>query len=215
MAIIYLTQPLRQSLQGLKAQPPECPADPSHRLVRNGTFQRHALTAQGTVRVRNQRFLCRTCQCTYSALPYDCQPYTAWTWPIMLAFLVWRHRGWSLARCLAWLRSRQIEPHPRTLTRWAARWRSRGTAVVQQALQWIAETLGTRRVAVWPHADWSHTEHWRQLWHAVVQELPAASRRGGWVAGSVLWGWLTHHNQCRDATRGADGYPAIGGEIGS
>ncbi len=102
MAIIYLTQPLRQSLQGLTAQPPECPADPSHQLVRNGTFQRYALTAQGTVRVRIQRFLCRTCQCTYSALPYDCQPYTAWTWPIMLAILVWRHRGWSLARCLAW-----------------------------------------------------------------------------------------------------------------
>ena len=72
------------SHQGHGAAPPECPADPSQRLVRNKTFQRHALTAQGTVRVRIPRFLCRTCQCIYSARLYDGRPYTAWTWPILL-----------------------------------------------------------------------------------------------------------------------------------
>ncbi|NMP24691.1 hypothetical protein [Sulfobacillus harzensis] len=214
MAIIYLTQPLRHAIQGLAAPRPDCPVDSSHRLVRNGTFTRHALTAQGLVPIRVQRFLCRACHCTYSALPYDCQPYTAWTWPILVAVLVWRDRGRSLAQCLAWLRSRQIDPHPRTLTRWMARWRADIPGVIHRVLQWIAERLGTRRIPVWPEPEWSRVQHWHQLWRAVVLVLPAASRRGGWVAGSVLWGWLMHHNQCRDGTADGDRYREIGGEIG-
>lgn len=209
MAIIYLTQSVRQVLRGLPAERPECPADAAHPLVRNGTFPRQADTAHGVVVVRIQRYLCRSCHTTYSALPYDCQPYTTWTWPLVLALLVWRSRGWSLRRCLRWLQQRQINPHPRTLSRWTARWRAEVPQVIRRALQWIAETLGTRHLIVWPHPDWTAVDHWRHLWRAVVHRLPSG-RTGGWLAGSVLWGWLGHHTQCRAGTA----RPAVYGEGG-
>jgi hypothetical protein len=213
MAIIYLTISLRQALQGQTGQRPDCPADPRHPLVRNGSFYRHAYTAQGVVRIRIQRYFCRSCHVTYSALPYDCQPHTAMTWALTLALLVWKDRGWSTRRGYAWLAERRIDPHPRTMGRWTARWRAGLGAVVQRALEWIAQTLGTRRIPVWPRPEWSPVQHWQQLWRAVVQILPAG-RRGGWMAGSVLWGWVSHHNQCRAGNARGVVYPVSGGEIG-
>ena len=61
--------------------------------------------------------------------------------------------------------------------------------MIQRAIPWIAALYGTRAVPVWPDQPLWH--HWRQLWQGVVQ-MPRDPEgcRGGWIAGSVLWGWI-------------------------
>lgn len=193
MAIIALTLSLSQVLRGDRGPCPSCPTDADHVLVRNGTYTRHVQDGRGVSVLTIQRYRCHTCAITYSALPYDCRPYTANTWALVLAVgWIWPQAyHWTWARCHQWLADHHIDAHQRTLERWAARWRAGAAIVIARAIQWIAALYGTRAMPVWPDPDQSLWRHWRQLWQGVVQIAgdPAGSR-GGLLAGSVLWGWL-------------------------
>lgn len=191
MPIIYLSASLRQVLDGQDGSPPSCPTDPHHALVRNGTYARQVQGRIGWSTLVVQRYLCRTCAVTYSALPYDCRPYTAYSWAIVLAAgWIWpRERHWTWARCHAWLRQHQIDAHQRTVERWAARWRAGEAALIRTALRWIAKQLGTRSLPVWPLPPDTRLHHWRLLWKMVTHHRPPA-RIGGWIANSCLWEWI-------------------------
>ncbi len=120
---IYLTVSLRQALQGQTGPRPVCPVESHHTLVRDGTDMRHAQDGRGVYYLAIQRYRCQACGVTYSALPYDCRPYTSSTWPLVLAVgWIW-HRvpGWTWEWCHQWLSDHQIDLHQRTLDRWAAR----------------------------------------------------------------------------------------------
>ena len=194
MPIILLTIASRQLFIQVLPSDPVCPVDPSHRLVKNGTYTRHADSIAPDTVLTIQRYRCRACDTTYSALPYDLRPYSTATWGITLAVGgVWREEHqWTWKDCLAWLQAHHLPYHLRTLQRWAARWRRTGPDIVQTAIQWIAELWGTRAVPVWPHADESPVSHWRRLWRTLVNRTAdPAARTGGWLAGSVLWQWLS------------------------
>ena len=208
MAIIPLTVSLSQVLQGDWGPRPICPTDPNHTLVRNGTYPRHVQDGRGVYVLTIPRYRCRSCAVTYSALPYDCRPYAAYTWAMVLAVgWIWPQAShWTWTRCHQWLAAHQIDAHQRTLERWAAQWRAGAPLVIQRAIQWIAQMYGTRAVPVWPDPDQPLWHHWRQLWERVVQmSRNPGARRGGWLAGSVLWGWipvtffagLARHRRCR------------------
>ena len=193
MAIIHLVVSLGQVLQSHWGPHPACPTDASHSLVRNGTYTRHAQDGRGVYVLTIQRYRCRICAVTYSALPYDCRPYTANTWPLVLAVgWIWPQAShWTWKRCHQWLADHQVDAHQRTLERWAAHWRAGAAVLIQRAIQWIAQMYGTRAVPVWPDPDQSLWHHWRQLWQGVVQvSRDREARRGGLLAGSVLWGWI-------------------------
>lgn len=177
-------------LAGEPGLPPACPRG-AHRLVRNGSFVRLAEDGRGIYSLRIQRYLCRSCAVTYSALPYDCRPYTASTWAITTAVgWIWREEHqWTWQACHDWLKAHQIDHHQRTLERWASRWRAGRPTLIQRAIQWIGQVWGTRAVPVWPEPDRTLLQHWRQLWRQIVHRAPPAGR-GGVLAGSVLWGWL-------------------------
>ena len=83
--------------------------------------------------------------------------------------------------------------HLRTLQRWKVHWETALSAIVQAAVQWIAQYLGTRAIAAFPGHDEPSWRHWRRLWRAVRDHLRTgpAARRGGWLGDSVLWGWLS------------------------
>ena len=83
MAIIALTLSLSQVLRGDRGPCPPCPTDADHVLVRNGTYTRHVQDGRGVSVLTIQRYRCHTCAITYSALPYDCRPYTANTWALV------------------------------------------------------------------------------------------------------------------------------------
>lgn len=194
MAIIALTVSSRQYVKGT-VDPTDlvCPQDPSHRLVKDGRYTRHADSLPPDTVLQIQRYYCRSCATTYSALPYDLRPYSTVTWGVMLAVgVVWRQRGWTWAACQRWLAVQGLPYHLRTLQRWAAGWQTALPAIVQAALRWIAEHLGTRALAVFPGHGERPWRHWHRLWQAVCnhpQSDPAA-RHGGWLGTSVLWGWL-------------------------
>lgn len=190
MAIILLPVSFRQVLRGDVVPRPDCPADHNHVLVRNGTFTRCVEDGHGVHEVTIQRYLCRSCKKTYSALPHDCRPYTAVTWSLVLAVgVLWRERGWSLKRCQDWLSERGLDHDERTLARWAARWRAGIPRIIRRAIKWVAKLWGTRAISVWPRGTWTGLQHWRALWRAMHAWLPEA-RYGGWLANSLLWGWL-------------------------
>jgi len=193
MAIIYLPINLRQLLDGVPFTPLVCPVA-DHPLVKNGGYARQADDTEGEHSLRIQRFRCQTCGVNYSALPYDCRPFTAATWSITLDLgWLWRaEQGWTWKQCLAWLESRGIARHHRTLERWAARWRAGLPQVVQGAVQWIGAVWGTRTLTVWPTEQQTVVEHWRDLWRQVVA-LPDPNREhrsAGWMGDSVLWNWI-------------------------
>ena len=192
MAIIYVTVSLRQALQGQWGPPPVCPVNGDHRMVRNGQYGRHGRDRTGSHRIIIQRSRCQDCAVTYSALPYDCRPYTAHTWPLVLALgWVWpRERHWTWARCQQWLTVHHLDLHLRTMQRWAARWRAGESCLITRAIQWIAQTFGTREIPVWPKAHHSRLDHWRALWKSVVAASAPTAAQGGWLAGSTLWGWI-------------------------
>lgn len=195
MAIISLTVSSRQQWEG-SADPsvPVCPTDPSHRLVKDGQYTRHAdsLPADATLVV--QRYYCRACATRYSALPYDLRPYSTATWGVTLAVgVVWRtEHGWTVEACHRWLEAHGLPYHRRTLERWKARWQTALPAIIQAAVQWIAQHLGTRALAVFPGHDEPPWHHWRRLWRDVRDHLGSdpAARRGGWLGTSVLWNWM-------------------------
>ncbi len=190
MAIILLSVSFRQVLRGDVVPRPACPTDGHHGLVRNGTFPRYVEDGHGIHAIPIQRYLCRTCQTTYRALPYDCRPYAAVTWSLVLAVgILWRERGWSLGRCQRWLIAHGLDHDERTLARWTARWRAGIPQIIQQALHWVANLWGTRALPVWPQDAWTGLQHWRALWRAAQARIPPA-RYGGWLATSLLWGWL-------------------------
>ena len=194
MPIIPLTIFSRQLFDQVPASAPVCPVDPNHRLLKNGTYTRHPDSIESDAVLTIQRYRCRACHTTYSALPYDLRPYSTATWGITLAAgAVWHEEShWTWKECLAWLQAHDLPYHLRTLQRWAARWRKAEPEIVRNALQWIAEQGGTRAGAVWPAADEPPVAHWRRLWRIVVNGRPdPAARRGGWLAGSVLWNWLS------------------------
>lgn len=194
MAIILLPLSSRQLYAQLSAGSPVCPVDPNHPLVKNGTYTRHADSIAPDALLIIQRYLCRVCATTYSALPYDLRPYSTATWGVTLAVgAVWRVEfQWTWKDCLAWLAVHHLPYHLRTLQRWAARWRRAEPHIVRTALQWIAAQYGTRAGAVWPAATEAPVSHWRRLWR-LGRNLATdpAARHGGWLAGSVLWGWLS------------------------
>ncbi len=138
-----------------------------------------------------QRYQCRACGATYSALPYDLRPYSRATWAVTLAAgLLWRvEQGWTVAHCLQWLDRHGFLYHQRTLERWAARWQTALPIIVQAAMQWIVRHHGTRAVAAFPGHSETTWQHWRRLWQDVCQDLGIC--RGGWLGTSVLWGWLS------------------------
>lgn len=194
MAIIALTVSLRQALRGEWGPRPSCPTDPQHPLIRNGTFLRQAGNSEVPLRI--QRYRCRPCAKTYSALPYDCRPYTSYLWPVVVAVgWIWplEHR-WTWRQCHRWLAENAMDVHQRTVERWAARWRAGNGPLLITAARWIAAHYGTRRVPVWHTEGETPLQHWRALWRGVVQVERAAGNPqaavGGWLAGSVLWGWL-------------------------
>lgn len=190
MAIILLSVSFRQVLRGDVVPRPAGPTDGHHGLVRNGTFPRYVEDGHGIHAITIQRYLCRTCQTTYRALPYDCRPYAAVTWSLVLAVgILWRERGWSLGRCQRWLIAHGLDHDERTLARWTARWRAGIPQIIQQALHWVANLWGTRALPVWPQDAWTGLQHWRALWRAAQARIPPA-RYGGWLATSLLWGWL-------------------------
>ncbi len=192
MAIIYVMVSLRQVLRGQWGPPPVCPVDSDHPLVRNGTNWRHARDHHGSHPIAIQRYRCRDCGVTYSALPYDCRPYTAHTWPLVWALgWIWpRDRHWTWARCQRWLAAHHLDLHLRTLQRWAARWRAGESLLIATAIDWIAKNYGTRAVSVWPEADQTRLQHWRALWKSVVAVSAPGAAQGGWLTGSTLWGWI-------------------------
>ena len=193
MPIIPLTVSFSQVLRNLEGPRPVCPSDPNHPLVRNGTSTRPVQDGRGIYVLTIQRYRCRTCGVTDSALPYDCRPYTAHTWAVVLAVgWLWPQAyHWTWKRCHQWLAAHQIDAHQRTLERWAAHWRDGAAIVIQRAIQWIATRYGTRAVPVWPDPDQPLWHHWWQLWREVVQlSGDPKIHRGGWIAESVLWGWI-------------------------
>ncbi len=195
MAIIYLTVSSRQRWRGQTDRPLVCPRDSSHHLVKNGHYTRHADSLPPDAALVIQRYYCRSCATTYSALPYDLRPYSTASWGVTLAAgAVWRleHR-WTWTRCQQWLAAHGLPYHLRTLQRWHRRWQTAVPAVVQAAVQWIAQVEGTRTIAVFPGYAEAPLSHWRRLWRAVRDHHAAdpAVGYGGWLAGSVLWGWLS------------------------
>ncbi len=193
MAIIYLSITLRQHLDGVPCLPLVCPVG-DHRLVKNGGYARAADTSEGTHSLWIQRFRCQTCGINYSALPYDCRPFTAVTWALTLDLgWLWRaQHGWTWTQCLAWLDQRAISRHPRTLQRWAVRWRVGLPRVIQNAVQWIGAVLGTRALNVWPTERQPVADHWYDLWHQVVALLKFNQEHlsAGWIGDSILWNWI-------------------------
>lgn len=194
MAIIPLTISSRQQFVEGSPSRPVCPVDPDHRLVKNGTYTRHADSIASDAVLTIQRYRCRACHTTYSALPYDLRPYSTATWGITLAVGgIWHGEyQWPWKDCVEWLQAHHLPYHLRTLQRWAARWRNAIPEIVRNALRWIAENSGTRAGAVWPAADETPVAHWRRLWRIAVHRNPdPAADRGGWLAGSVLWHWIS------------------------
>ena len=195
MAIISLTVSSRQQWKGIgDPLDPVCPQDSSHRLVKDGQYTRHADSIPADETLVIQRYYCRSCATTYSALPYDLRPYSTATWGVTLAVgVVWRaEHEWTWGDCHRWLAGHGLPYHPRTVERWQARWQAAVPAVVQAAMVWIAQNLGTRALAAFPGYDESPLQHWRRLWRAVRdRETDPAARRGGWIGASVLWGWLS------------------------
>lgn len=194
MPIILLNITSRQLLHGRVPEAPQCPQDATHPLVKNGTYRRHAdLLGKDTLTI--QRYFCRACHQTYSALPYDLRPYSTVGWALMLAAsLLWRvTQGWTLERCLDWFAQRDLPYHRRTLERWRALWDVALPGVVQAALLWIGQHLGTRAVSAFPGDAEPSWHHWRRLWQAARDQVATgrAGRRGGWLGTSVLWGWLS------------------------
>jgi len=192
MGIIALSISSRQQANGLTdPDDPVCPVNPGHPLVKNGHYWRHADTLPPDQWLTIQRYQCRACGTTYSALPYDLRPYSRATWAVTLAAgLLWRvEHGWTVADCLQWLESHGFPYHQRTLERWAVRWQTALPIIVQVAVQWIARYHGTRAMAAFPGYDETSWQHWRRLWHAVHQSLGIC--HGGWVGTSVLWGWFS------------------------
>ena len=192
MGIIALSISSRQQANGqIDSEMPMCPVDPRHHLVKNGHYSRHADSLPSHKLLSIQRYQCRACGTTYSALPYDLRPYSQATWAVTLAAgLLWRvEHGWTVATCLQWLDSHRFLYHQRTLERWAARWQIALPLIVQAAVQWIAQHYGTRAVAAFPGHDESTWQHWRRLWQAIRQDL--GMYHGGWLGTSVLWGWLS------------------------
>lgn len=192
MGIIALAISSRQQANGLiDPDGPVCPVVPGHHLVKNGHYWRHADVLPSNKLLSIQRYQCRACGTTYSALPYDLRPYSRATWAVTLAAgLLWRvEHGWTVADCLRWLDSHGFLYHQRTLERWAARWQTALPVIVQAAVQWIARHHGTRAVAAFPGHDEASWQHWRRLWHAVRPSRGMG--HGGWLGTSVLWGWLS------------------------
>ena len=171
MAIIALTMSLSPVLRGDRGPCPPCPTDADPVLVRNGTSTRPVQDGRGVYILTIQRYGCRTCAVTDSALPYDCRPYTAHTWAVVWAVgWLWPQAyHWTWKRCHQWLADHHIDVHQRTLERWAARWRDGAAMVIQRAIQWIAALYGTRAVPVWPEPEQPLWHHWRPLWQGVVQ----------------------------------------------
>ena len=196
MAIIYLTISSRQLQRGMQdPAPPVCLQDPAHRLVKDGQYRRHADSIEAETLLVIQRYYCRACATTYSALPYDLRPYSTATWGVTIAVgLCWRaEHGWTWAACEQWLRAHQLPYHRRTIERWHARWQAALPHIIRTALEWIAQQAGTRAVAVFPGYHETALHHWRRLWQAVRSHPSSAvaASQGGWLAGSVLWGWLS------------------------
>ena len=65
--------------------------------------------------------------------------------------MVWRREhGWTWADCQQWLTAQGLPYHLRTLQRWQVRWEAAVSAIVQTAVQWIAQHWGNRALAVFP-----------------------------------------------------------------
>ena len=195
MAIISLTVSSRQQWKGIgDPADPVCPQDSSHRLVKDGRYTRHADSIPADETLVIQRYYCRSCATTYSALPYDLRPYRTATWGMTLAIgVVWRaEHGWTWDDCQQWLTEHGLPYHLRTLQRWAVGWQAALPAIVQAALCWIAQHYGTRGLAVFPGHRERPWRHWHRLWQAVCNHPASdpAARHGGWLGASVLWGWL-------------------------
>ncbi len=113
--MIPLTVSFSQVLRNLEGPRPVCPSDPNHPLVRNGTSTRPVQDGRRGIYVLTiQRYRCRTCGVTDSALPYDCRPYTAHTWAVVLAvgWLGPQAYHWTWARCHQWLADHHIDVQP-------------------------------------------------------------------------------------------------------
>lgn len=167
VAIIYLTVSSRQlGLGMMDPVVPVCPHDSAHRLVKDGRYARHADSIPADATLVIQRYYCRSCATTYSALPYDLRPYSTATWGVTLAVGVyWRdEHGWTWADCHRWLQEHGLPYHPRTMERWHARWKVALPRIVQATMDWVAQHPGTRALAAFPGHDESALHHWRRLW---------------------------------------------------
>ena len=192
MAIIYLAVSSRQVQRGIMdATMPVCPHDASHRLVKAGRYGRHADSIPSDAILWIQRYYCRSCTTTSSALPYDLRPYSTATWGVTLAVGVcWRaEHGWTWPNCHRWLQEHGLPYHRRTMERW----QKALPLIVQATLEWIAKHAGTRAVVAFPGHNESGLHHWRRLWQMVRNHaaIPTGAGHGGWLAGSILWGWLS------------------------
>ncbi len=107
MAIIALTMSLSPVLRGDRGPCPPCPTNADPVLVRNGTYTRPVQDGRGIYVLTIQRYRCRTCAVTYSALPYDCRPCTAHTWAV--GWLWPQAYHWTWKRCHQWLAAHQID----------------------------------------------------------------------------------------------------------
>ena len=95
VAIIYLTISSRQLQRGMQdPAPPVCLQDPAHRLVKDGQYRRHADSIEAETLLVIQRYYCRACATTYSALPYDLRPYSTATWGVTIAVGLCSRRAW-------------------------------------------------------------------------------------------------------------------------
>ena len=193
MAIIYLTLSSCQVRAGAVVEPLLCPQDHIV-MAKNGSYTRHGCDGHGMWVISIPRFRCRQCRRTFSALPYDVRPYTAWTWAMTWTIWVWhqqRRQTWT--QILAWFTLHVGVLHPRTVQRWQARWRRGLPTLGGTILRWIAHEWGTRAVPFWPqNADPVQT--WRKLWQGVIgyaaRQFHHDYRFGGLLGWSALAGWL-------------------------
>ncbi len=180
-------------LQGAIVEPLQCPDDQIV-MAKNGSYTRHRCDGHGIEILSIPRFRCRRCRRTFSALPYDLRPYTAWTWALTWAVWVWhheRHQTWT--QILTWITLHIGVVHPRTVQRWQARWHRGLPTLGNTILRWIADKWGTRTLPVGAEPE-DPVQLWRRLWHGVITYAARISphdyRVGGLLGLSALWGWL-------------------------